>query len=143
MMRLLAACILTLSLFAVLWTSRSALKSDNYRPEAEFWRQVGESVRGYRVVALTQDYGLPLAYWGWAGTANWPDSTDIQYHELRGGSATFEKTFSRLTENKDLFLVTDLAELARQPALKARLSTFEVFAGYDGYIIYDLRKPVQ
>lgn len=143
MMRFLAASILTLSLFAVLWTSRSALKSANYRPEAEFWRQVGDSVRGYRVVALTQDYGLPLAYWGWVGTANWPDSTDIQYHELRGGSATFEKTFSRLTENKDLFLITDLAELAYQPALKARLSAFEVFAGKDGYIIYDLRKPVQ
>ncbi len=142
-MRLLAASILTIGLFALLWTSRVALKSADHRPEAGFWQQVGEVVRDYRVIALTQDYGLPLAYWGWAGAANWPDLTDIEYHALRGGGATFEKTFARLTENKDLFLITDLAELVRQPDLQARLLQFPVFAEDDEYIIYDLRQPVQ
>jgi hypothetical protein len=141
-MRLLAASVLTLGLVAVLWTSRVALKSTDYRPQAAFWDQVGETVRGYRVVALTQEYGLPLAYWGWTGAANWPDSSDIDYHELRGGGATFEKTFARLTKNKELFIVTDLADLKRQTDLQARLSQFAVFAEGDGYIIYDLQKPL-
>lgn len=140
--RLLTASVLALSLFAVLWTSRGQLKSEDYRPEAEFWRQVGDVIRDYRVVALTQDYGLPLAYWGWVGTANWPDSTDIEYHALRGAGATFEKTFSRLTGGRELFLVTDLVEFARQPELKARLGEYAVFDQADTYIIYDLREPL-
>jgi 4-amino-4-deoxy-L-arabinose transferase-like glycosyltransferase len=133
--------ILTLCLFAALWTSRAALKSVDYRPQAAFWDQIGETVRGHRVVALTQEYALPLAYWGWTGAANWPDSSDIEYHALRGGNASFEKSFERLTKNKDLFLVTDLADLKRQPDLQARLSEFAIFAEGEGYIIYDLQTP--
>jgi hypothetical protein len=140
--RILTTSVLTLSLFAVMWTSRVALKSTDYRPEAAFWEQMGETVRGYRVVALTQEYGLPLAYWGWMGAANWPDSSDIEYHAMRGGGATFEKYFERLTKNKDLFLVTDLADLKRQPDLQARLSQFTIFAEGEGYVIYDLMEPL-
>jgi hypothetical protein len=141
--KFLAAFILTLCLLAVLWTSRVALKSADYRPQAEFWNQIGETVRGYRVVALTQEYGLPLAYWGWTGAANWPDSSDIEYHALRGGDASFEKSFERLTKNKDLFLITDLADFARQPDLQKRLSHFAIFAEGEGYIIYNLRHPLE
>lgn len=142
-MRVLAASVLTLSLFAVMWTSRVALKSTDYRPQAEFWNRIGETVHGHRVVALTQEYGLPLAYWGWTGAANWPDSSDIDYHEMRGGNTSFEKAFVRLTKNKDLFLVTDLADLKRQSDLQARLSQFAIFAEGEGYIIYDLLKPIK
>ena len=141
--RILAASVLTLSLFAVIWMSRVALKSTDYRPQAEFWNQIGEVVRGHRVVALTSDYALPLAYWGWTSAANWPDSSDIEYHALRGGTASFEKSFARLTKNKDIFLVTDLTDLKHQPDLQARLSGFAVFAEGDGYIIYDLEQPIQ
>jgi hypothetical protein len=135
--------ILTLCLFAALWTSRAALKSVDYRPQAAFWDQIGETVRGHRVVALTQEYALPLAYWGWTGAANWPDSSDIEYHALRGGNASFEKSFERLTKNKDLFLVTDLADLKRQPDLQARLSGFAILAEGEGFVIYDLSQPVE
>ncbi|MFZ5858995.1 MAG: ArnT family glycosyltransferase [Chloroflexota bacterium] len=134
--------ILTLCLLATLWISRAALKSTDYRPQAAFWEQIGETVRGHRVVALTQEYGLPLAYWGWTGAANWPDSSDIEYHALRGGNASFEKSFERLTKNKDLFLVTDLPDLKHQPDLQARLSTFAIFAENDDYIIYDLQNTL-
>jgi len=140
--RTLAASILTLGLVAVMWTSRVALKSTDYRPQALFWERMGETVRGYRVVALTQEYALPLAYWGWTGAANWPDSTDIEYHALRGGDAAFEKTFAHLTKNQELFLVTDLADFARQPDLQVRLSQFEIFAEGEDYVIYDLMEPL-
>ncbi len=139
--RFLAASLLTLCLLAALWTSRVVLKSTDYRPQAAFWNHIGETVRGYRLVALTQDYGLPLAYWGWTGAANWPDSSDIEYRALRGGDTSFEKSFARLAANKDLFLVTDLPDLARQPDLQTRLSGFAIFAEGEGYIIYDLQTP--
>ena len=140
--KILAASALTLGLVAVLWTSRVALKSTDYRPEAAFWNQIGATVRDFRVAALTQDYGSRLAYWGWAGAANWPDSSDIEYHALRGGGATFEKNFARLTKNKELFLVTDLTDFARQPDLQVRLSQFEIFAEGEGFVIYDLQNPL-
>ena len=141
--RFFVASFLTLSLVAVLWTSRAALKSVDYRPEADFWNQIGETVRGYRVVALSQDYNSRLVYWGWANAAVWPDSSDIEYHsDLRGGGQTFDKRFAKLTEGKDLFLVTDLADFARQPDLRERLSRFVIFAQGDGYIIYDLTQPI-
>ena len=143
-LKIIATLTLTLCLLAVLWTSRVALKSVDYRPEAAYWNQIGATVRDFRVVALTQDYGSRLAYWGWAGAAIWPDSSDIEYHtDLRGGGQTFEKSFEKLTKNKDLFLVTDLADLKRQPDLQARLSHFAIFAEGEEYIIYDLRKPQQ
>ena len=140
--KILAASVLTLGLVAVLWTSRVALKSADYRPEAAFWNRIGATVRDFRVVALTQDYGSRLAYWGWAGAANWPDLSDIEYHALRGGGGTFEKSFARLTKNKELFLVTDLADFARQPDLQVRLSQFEIFAEGEDYVIYDLMEPL-
>jgi hypothetical protein len=142
-MRVLAASLLMLGLLAVLWTSRVALKSVDYRPEAAYWTQIGETVRDYRVVALTQDYGSRLVYWGWANAAIWPDSSDIEYHtDLRGGEQTFAKRFEKTTSGKDLFLVTDLADLKRQPDLQARLSQFAIFAEGEGYVIYDLRNPL-
>lgn len=137
-----AIVFISLGLLAAMWESRAALKSSDYRPAAMFWEQVGETVRDHRVVALTQEYGLPLAYWGWVSASNWPDSTDIVYHDLRGGGQPFDKLFTRLTNNKELFLVTDLADLARQPELQTRLSQFAVFAEGDGYIVYDLRQAV-
>ncbi len=141
--KFLAASFLTLGLVAVLWTSRVTLKSTDYRPEAAYWTQIGANVRDYRVVALTQDYGSRLVYWGWANAVVWPDSSDIEYHtDLRGGGQTFEKRFEKLTANKDLFLVTDLTDLARQPELQSRLSHFAIYAEGDGYVIYDLKNPL-
>lgn len=141
--RILAASFLMLGLVAVLWTSRATLKSTDYRPEAATWNQIGETVRDFRVVALTQDYGSRLVYWGWANAAIWPDLSDIEYHsDLRGGGQMFEKMFEKLTKNKDIFLVTDLDDLKRQPDLQARLLQFDIYAEGEGYIIYDLRKPV-
>jgi len=138
----IVAFILIICLLAPLWTARAALKSVDYRPQAAFWNHIGETVRGRRVVALAEDYAMPLVYWGWTAATNWPDSSDIEYHALRGGGQTFEKYFDRLTKNKDLFLVTDLADLKRQPDLQARLSRFALFAQGDGYLIYDLASPL-
>jgi ABC-type transporter lipoprotein component MlaA len=67
------------------------------------------------VVALTQDYGSRLAYWGWQNTVVWPYLGDFEYRQVRGGSLEFEEAFEKLTEGNTFFLVTDFAELDRQP----------------------------
>ena len=90
-------------------------------------------------MALTQDYGQRLNYWGWQNAEIWPNSGDIDYHELRGASFNSSTNFARMTSGKDFFLVTDFQELDRQPDLKKSLSAFPVSVQGDSYIIYDLR----
>jgi hypothetical protein len=129
-------------LLAVTWDVRNQLNAVNYRPQAAMWAQIGEQLgHGPNVVALTQDYGSRLAYWGWQNAIIWPNSGDIDYHEVRGASTNFQETFSRLTTGNTYFLVTDFAELDRQPELKTRLLDFAVSSQGDGYAIYDLEKP--
>lgn len=137
--RLTAFCLLLFGLFASIWNLRSDLKSIDYRPEAAMWAEIGNRVGDSSLAGLTQDYGSRLAYWGWKNLIAWPTSGDLIYHEdLRGSQSDFENNFEEISK-KDLFLVTDFEELNRQPLLKERLSTFQIFAQGDGYIIYNLR----
>jgi len=139
------AAVLGIFAYAVLssvWDARGQLKAVDYRPQASMWAKIGDSLdHGPNVVALTQDYGSRLAYWGWQNALIWPNSGDTEYHEARGGSIDFGEQFSKLTTGKVYFLVTDFAEFKRQPQLQARLSEFAVYAQGDGYTIYDLQEP--
>lgn len=139
--RIVIASILTFGLVAVIWGVRSTLKSTDYRPEAQMWAEISQTLgQDARVVGLTQDYGSRLAYWGWLDSAQWPVAGDLSYHEdLRGAQADFEERFKNLAGKRDFFLVTMPDELELQPLLKERLATYPIFAEGDGYVIYDLR----
>ena len=126
------------------WDVRGELKFVNYRLEAAMWEEIGMIFNhDASVVALTQDYGSRLDYWGWQNTRNWPNSGDINYHELRGNSFNFGKLFDNLTQSKQYFLVTDFAELNRQPQLLQQLVRLPVYRQADGYVIYDLSEPMK
>ena len=139
-LRIVAIVFLAFGLFSVVWDIRDTLKSVDYRPQAAMWAEIGDKLgHGAGVVALTQDYGQRLNYWGWQNAEIWPNSGDIDYHELRGASFNSNKNFARMTNGNEFFLVTDFQELDRQLDLKKSLSAFPVYAQGDGYIIYDLR----
>jgi hypothetical protein len=92
-------------------------------------------------VGLTQDYGSRLAYWGWKNISSWPTHGDLIYHnDLRGAhdGRDFGKQFEELALKKELFLVTDLSDLALQPFLQEKLLEYPVFAKGNGYVIYDI-----
>jgi hypothetical protein len=128
--------------FAGAWGARDQLSSVDYRSQAAMWKEIGERLdHGPNVVALTQDYGSRLAYWGWQNSIIWPSFGDINYVEARGGSVQFEEVFQNLTHGNTYFLVTDFEELQRQPTLRERLGEYAVFAEGDGYMIYDLEQP--
>ena len=130
-------------IFSGLWEARTQLSAIDYRPQASMWSEIGEKLsHGPNVVALSEDYGSRLAYWGWQNSIAWPSSGDITYAEARGGSMDFDKVFDRITLGNSYFLVTDFAELARQPLLVERLRSCAVFAEGDGYVIYSLEQPV-
>ncbi len=128
--------------FSGAWQARSQLAAVDYRPQAGMWHEIGDALgHGPNVVALTQDYGSPLAFWGWQNAIIWPSSADAEYRQARGGRIDFEEQFTKLTLGNTYFLVTDFDELHRQPELAQRLSHFTVFASGNGYIIYDLEAP--
>jgi len=135
--------ILLYAAFGGAWNARAQLSAINYRPQAAMWVEIGDRLgHGPNVVALTQDYGSRLAYWGWQNTVVWPFVGDFEYRQVRGGSLEFKEAFEILTKGNTYFLVTDFAELGRQPELSDRLKTYDVFAEGDGYVIYNLESTV-
>jgi dolichyl-phosphate-mannose-protein mannosyltransferase len=137
-----ALAILFFGLLVAVWDTRNEMKAVDYRPQAAMWAEIGDKLgHGHNVIALTQDYGSRLAYWGWQDALIWPNSGDIDYHEARGGSMDLTERFDNMSFGNAYFLVTDFEELRRQPELGKELAGFAVYAQGDGYTIYDLQKP--
>lgn len=137
--------ILIYGLFSVIWGVRNQMKAVDYRPEAAMWEQVGEQFEeGTRVIALTQDYGSRLQYWGWRTASTWPYVGDVGYANMRGGVFSFDDLFNQYSSKMRYFLITDFDEFNRQPQLKERLvSSYPVSFQGDGYLIFDLKNPIQ
>jgi hypothetical protein len=96
------------------------------------------------VIGLTPDYGFRLAYWGWVDSSEWMSSSDFNYQQLAGKQFDMTALFKEQTQGKDLFVVTSLAELERQPELKGLLNSgFAVWSKTSDYVIYDLDKPLK
>ena len=128
-------------LFLVNWNTRAVLKANDYRDEPAKWTEISQTVgKDARLIALTQDYGMRLSYWGWISTVVWQRSGDIYYHENRGAEFQFEKMFAETASNKDYFIITDFDELEKQTLLKDYLySQYPIAFSGEGYIIFDLQ----
>jgi hypothetical protein len=138
--RTAAYVILGLGLIMSLWNVRNQMKAVDYRRAAAMWTEIGDLVYGKRVVALTQDYGSRLEYWGWLTPDTWPSIGEMSHSIVRGGKIdTFDRMFDRYTGKRDLFLVTDFDEFKAQTQLREKLSFYNVYAEGEGYIIYSLR----
>lgn len=127
-----------LSFIAVMsfWQARLDLLSVDYRPQAAFWESVGEALEHQpSVIAVTQDYGYRLVYWGWQRTSLWPEARSSVFGS---GGGDLERRFERLTAGKAYFLVTDFDELDRHPGLEELLRRFPIHAQGEGFIIFDL-----
>jgi hypothetical protein len=112
------------------------LRTNDYRPQAAFWAEVGDAI-GHQpgVIAVIMDYGYPLKYYGWQNTDSWPLAPDIK---------KFQNTFTRLAGYKSYFLITDFDEFNRQPALKKYLyNNYPILAQGQDYIVFDLLHPLQ
>ena len=143
--RMAVYVILIFGLFSVAWDVRNQMKAVDYRPEAAMWAEIGGQFdEEERLVALTQDYGSRLEYWGWQDSVNWPHTGDAGFASLRGGTLSFDELFDRYASKMGYFLVTDFEEFDRQPELKERLLSFyPVSAEGEGYLIFDLKNPIQ
>jgi 4-amino-4-deoxy-L-arabinose transferase-like glycosyltransferase len=122
------------------WVARSVLVAEDFHHEPVFWKQVGDVIPvNTDVIALTQDYGYRLMFFGWRKVSLWPLSTDLG--EARGGNHAARATdFADLTEGKEYFLVTAFGQFDKQADLKEILAQYPIAAQGDGYVLYDLRK---
>ena len=120
------------------WVARSILVAEDFRNEPVFWEQIGKAIPAEgKVIALTQDYGYRLMYFGWRKVALWPGSSELS--EIRAGERDIEADFNDLTAGKDYFLITAFGQYDKQPALQKILEeNYSVAAQGDGYILFDL-----
>jgi hypothetical protein len=120
------------------WVARSILVAEDFRNEPVFWEQIGKAIPAEgKVIALTQDYGYRLMYFGWRKVTLWPGFSELS--EIRAGERDIETDFNDLTAGKDYFLITAFGQYDKQPALQKILEeNYSVAAQGDGYILFDL-----
>jgi len=140
-----AYVILVYGLLSVVWDVRNQMKTVDYRPDAAVWAEIGGQFdEDARIVALTQDYGSRLQYWGWRTAAVWPYVGDVNYVDTRGGKFSFEKLFNAYSSKRDFFLVTDFNEFERQSELKERLfASYPIYVQGNDFLIFNLQNPIQ
>jgi hypothetical protein len=136
--------VLLYGVVSTVWDVRNQMKSVDYRPQVAYWAEIREALGpGASFVALTEDDGNRLSYWGWLKAPLWPSSGDLYQANARGNQRDIDTLFAEMTAQKDFFLVTDLGDLAKQPELQAQLAHYPVLDQGHGYLIYDLRHPVE
>ncbi len=139
------AALAGLLLFAVamkMWEARNTMARDSYRHEVAYWQELGQVIGHDKdIISLSGDYGVRLAYFGWASGRRWLTEADNYLRTLTGQEEPdFAETFASQTEDMDLFVVTSLPELENQPELGQYLAAhYPLIAEGDGYLIYDLR----
>ncbi len=135
----------TLALLGAAWTVRTELRSVDYRLLADTYLEIGDILRDEgSVVALAEDYGYRLNYWGWLNTSHFPSAGDLWYQEKRGDPQKFEQVFDKYAKNRAFFLVTDFDEWERQVELREYLfANHPLFAEDDTYLVFDLENSTR
>jgi len=135
--------ILFYGIFSTIWNVRDEIKSVDYRPQEAMWVEIGETLQGGSVEALTQDYGTWLAYWGWHSATIWPSYGDLYQASVRGNPKNLDLLFDEVAASKTYFLVTDMNDFEKQPQLRSRLAEYPIIIQGEGYLIYDLQHPLE
>jgi hypothetical protein len=127
------------------YESYSTLKKTDYSREVSFWQMMGTRLGpDVKVVALSEDYGYRLAYWGWVSPVNWMTTDDIRLRTESGQRYDFQQYFDSTIQDKDFFLITLLDEFNQQPDLKNALEgKYTVVLQTDRLLLFDLKHPIQ
>jgi hypothetical protein len=127
------------------WLTRNTIIASNMRQETTAWKRMGEELPTDGViVALTQDYGNRLRYYGNRFFFLWPYSWDFDLTLRRGGNVgSFQENFLQYTKNAKYFMVSYFSELDVQNELKSMLyDHYPLIKQGDGYILFDLSQRI-
>jgi hypothetical protein len=127
------------------WESVVAFSRDDFRGEPAYWQEIASHLpTDGKIIALTQDYGYRLMYYGWRKVTLWPTRGERTLSSLRGSGKEFEAYFAKRIEGKDYFLITSFNQLDDQPDLEQTLrQRYPLIAQGNGYLIYDLAHPLK
>ncbi len=125
--------------------SVAEFKQDNYRVEPAYWQEIASYLPSDgKIIALTQDYGYRLMYYGWRKVILWPNRGELNVSRLRGSEKEFQEYFDKRTQGMSYFLITAFNQFNDQPDLQQYLKDhYPVVAQGVGYLIYDLAHPLQ
>jgi hypothetical protein len=117
---------------------------EDNRHEPAYWEEIASYLpTDGKIIALTQDYGYRLMYYGWRKVSLWPNRGELNLSQMRGSAKDIESMFAKRTEGVDYFLITAFGQYKDQPALRDILETrYPLIAEGDGYLIYDLAHPL-
>jgi 4-amino-4-deoxy-L-arabinose transferase-like glycosyltransferase len=126
------------------WVSIAEQAGENNRNEPAYWQEIASYLpTDGKILALTQDYGYRLMYYGWRKVIIWPIVGERQLSKLRGNDQELKTFFDKKSEGTDYFLVTAFGQWNKQPDLQNYLNkNFPLYAQGDGYLIYDLTQPL-
>ncbi len=127
------------------WKVRLDLAAEDSRTNWLAWTRLGKSIpKTGEMIALTDDYGTYVEYFGWRDVSLWPTSADLNLVAARGGNLEpdFQKYFTDMTKGMDYFLVTATYDLENQPQLKSYLYDNYAYTQGDGYILFNLNAPI-
>lgn len=132
-------------LFCLSWQALIPQRVRDSRSEPAYWQEIASQLPADgKIIALTQDYGYRIMYYGWRKVTLWPNRGELKLSVLRGSEKEFEAYFFKRTEEKSYFLITAFRQFDDQPALKQYL--YDHYAilveRENNYIIFDLRQPL-
>lgn len=137
--------VLAISVVAVqIWNVRVQLVQEDWRPDEQFWTMLGQKLgrNSGTVLAITQDYGYRLEYWGWQDVESWYDTGDLDLRKLDNRTIDTSQVLLEKLKDKQFFVVTQMKNFDDQPEVKAYLyAHYPIYAQGRGYIIFDLRHP--
>jgi len=116
---------------------------EDYRHEPAYYAKVASYVSPKdKIIALSQDYGFRLAYYGWINTQPWSRLDNQLYSgQAANDEGQFSRKFSSAVDGYDFFIITRMEEFRKKTELKSQLSDhYQVLVEGGGYLIYDLRE---
>jgi 4-amino-4-deoxy-L-arabinose transferase-like glycosyltransferase len=119
-------------------------RNDDYRHEPAYWYKIGQLLpTDGKILALTQDYGYRINFYGWRKVILWRPVGEQELAEMRGEGKEFEEAFSNKIAGADYFLITAFNQLEKQPELQETLyNNYPTIADEKGYLIFDLTHPL-
>jgi len=145
LLRIAAGLGLALMVAVEIWTVRVELIRNDYRSDAEYFAMIG-NLTGHTlepVASVSQDYGDRLEYWGWQPNEAWLDESQLALRQAAGRDIQLAERFTEFMKGKRFFVVTRLAELENNSALRESLyNNYPIHAEGKGFVIFDLANPL-
>lgn len=119
---------------------------DDYRHEPPYYQKVADFVNPEnKIVALSQDYGYRLSYYGWRIVIPWRGTEDLRQSKIKDSEQDpFSERFSEFSTDYDYFIVTRMKELRRQQNLFDELyGHYPVLVEEGGFVIFDLSERIE